>query len=98
MAYDQIHYYQLLYACGDYSVVEGVITEYVPVSQGNGGIEMFRVANVDFDVRTKESPPNFRQTVAQGNSLHDGLAVRIHYADRYGGVYGPAILRIEIKQ
>jgi hypothetical protein len=98
VSYDQFAYYTNKFNNNDYAVIEGTISDHVPVTRGNGGRESFEVNNVKFEFQGKGRPPIFNQTVAKGGKIRDGLQVKIFYTSLYGYVPGWAILRIEVKQ
>jgi hypothetical protein len=96
--YDQYQYYVDKFQQPGCSVIEGIVTNHMPVTHGDGGPESFEVNGLRFAYSGKDVPPPFHQTVAQGGQIRNGLAVRICYTDRFGAVPGWAILRIEVKK
>jgi len=78
---------------GDYVVVEGVVSDFVPGDAGGHRYELWRVRTSAEDhwYRYKRPfvTPGFRQTEPEGGPIHDGVRVRI--ADEDG-----LIARLEV--
>ena len=78
---------------GDYVVVEGVVSDFVPGDWGGHHSEQWRVRSGEEDHRYSYSrpviTPGFRQTQEEGGPIHDGVRVRI--ADEDG-----LIARLEV--
>lgn len=74
---------------GDYRMLQGVVTNFVP--EGNGGhpMERFTLQGVTFSYSTYDGTSAFHLTARHGGPMRDGLSVRL--AEHNG-----RILRLEI--
>jgi hypothetical protein len=76
-------------AHGDVQSVEGMVTKLVPAPQFGNRIENFTVDAKQFSYSANDIGPGFRQTVADGSPLRDGIMVRVRYV-------GEKIVKLEI--
>jgi hypothetical protein len=72
-----------------YSVVEGVVSDFVPMPPGGHALESFRVNGVAFSYGSGWGSTYFNSEWNVG-AVHDGVRARIAYC-------GTDILRIEVK-
>jgi hypothetical protein len=80
-----------------YQVVEGTVTNFVPMPyNGKGTVEVFEVRNVRFEYSDYRSTAAFNHSRSHGGPIREGLQVRIWYVDRSDG--GHDIIRLEIKK
>ena len=73
----------------DYAVVEGVVTDFVPMPVGGHAVESFRVNGVNFSYGGGCGSTVFNSDWNKG-TIHNGVNARISYR-------GSDILRIEVK-
>jgi hypothetical protein len=73
----------------DYSVAEGVVSEFKPMPPGGHANESFRIGGVSFSYGSGFGSTVFNSAWNNG-MIHDGVAARIYYR-------GPDILRVEVK-
>ena len=73
----------------DYSVVEGVVTDFVPMPPSEHSIESFRVNGVRFQYGSGWGSTVFNSEWNTG-FIHDGVQARISYR-------GSDILKVEVK-
>jgi hypothetical protein len=73
---------------GDYSVVEGRVTDFAPGPASGHGKESFSVQGHRFSYADPHLTAGFHQTSARGGPIKEGLLVRIAYSDNL-------ILRLE---
>ena len=85
--YNQHHVIHEAFKTGQYKTVEGVVSNFKPISSYGHGIESFMINNVPF------SSVNSIATKGFGN--HDGLYVRISYIENN---YSNIIIKLEIKK
>ena len=76
---------------GQYSVVEGLVTNFTTIPHNGHGRESFTVAGQHFSYSPYKMTNAFHQIAADGGPMRDGLYVRIIYRD-------DVILKIEIGQ
>jgi hypothetical protein len=77
------------YAKGNYSTVEGTVTNFHPMPYSGHQNETFSVNGVKFSYSDYVLVPCFNNTASHGGPIHDGLSVRIAYS-------GDCILRLEV--
>ena len=78
------------YRNGEYSVVEGYITNFQPLPTDGHGRECFVVSGQRFCYSDFHGTPGFNHTSTYGGPLHSGLFVRIGYR-------GNMILLLEVR-
>ncbi len=76
---------------GRYSVVEGPVTEFVPMPYEGHARESFTVNGHRFSYSDYVMTAGFRNTASRGGPIREGLYVRISYS-------GNLILRLEVAQ
>lgn len=76
---------------GQYAVVEGPVTDFVPMPYTGHSEESFVVGGHRFSYSDYIVTSGFHNTASHGGPIHDGLYVRITYV-------GNTILKLEIAQ
>jgi hypothetical protein len=76
---------------GRYSVVEGPVTNFVPMPHTGHSEESFMVKGHRFSYSDYVVTPGFHNTASHGGPIREGLYVRITYS-------GNQILRLEVAQ
>jgi hypothetical protein len=76
---------------GRYSVVEGPVTDFVPMPYEGHAQESFTVNGHRFSYSDYIMTAGFRKTASHGGPIREGLYVRISYS-------GNLILRLEVAQ
>jgi hypothetical protein len=76
---------------GRYSVVEGPVTNFVPMPDSGHGLESFTIDRRRFSYSDYIVTFGFNKTASHGGPIREGLYVRITY-------YGDLILRLEVAQ
>lgn len=74
---------------GHYSVVEGPVTDFVPMPYTGHAMERFSVQGQPFSYSDFIVTPGFRNSASHGGPIREGLYVRIAYV-------GNTILRLEV--
>jgi hypothetical protein len=74
---------------GTARVVEGRVADFTPMPRAGHQDETFRVGEVRFAYSDYQASCGFSTSASHGGPVHEGLQVRIHYADR-------VILKLEI--
>jgi len=77
------------YRSGQYSIVEGTVTNFHPMPYSGHEKESFSVNGVQFSYSDFILVPCFNNTTSHGGPIHEGLRVRIAYA-------GDCILKLEV--
>ena len=77
------------YRTGEYSTVEGVVTDFHPMPYEGHDSECFSVQSQRFCYSDYAVTPGFHNAASHGGPIRPGLAVRIAY-------YGSNILKLEI--
>ncbi|MGA3317527.1 MAG: hypothetical protein ABSC64_13940 [Candidatus Korobacteraceae bacterium] len=77
------------YTQGQYSVVEGTVTDFHPMPYSGHQDETFVVNGVQFSYSDYVTVPCFNNTASHGGPIHEGQKVRIAYS-------GNCILKLEI--
>lgn len=77
------------YMHGQYSVVEGIVTDFHPMPYSGHQMETFSVNGVQFSYSDYVIVPCFNNTASHGGPIRQGLHVRIAYS-------GDCILRLEV--
>jgi len=85
------------YEIGDYSVVEGMVSDFKPISYEGRADEEFNVNGVRFHYSDHEVNPGFNHTSSQGGPLREGLRVKISYSDTCSTSPTRCILKLEIQ-
>jgi hypothetical protein len=75
---------------GNYNVVEGPVTDFVPMAYGHKG-ERFTVSGQRFSYSDDIVTTGFHHAAADGGPIHEGLYVRISYVRN-------TILKLEVAQ
>jgi hypothetical protein len=73
----------------DYSITEGVVTDFIPMPPGGHASKSFRIDGVNFSYGSGFGSTVFNSEWNNG-AIHNGVEARISYR-------GPDILRIEVK-
>jgi hypothetical protein len=81
---------------GDYSVVEGAVSDFKPMPYEGHAEEQFRVNEVHFSYSDYEDSPGFNRTASHGGPIREGMTVRITYSDTCSGGQR-CILKLEIQ-
>lgn len=76
---------------GRFSVVEGPVTDFVPMPYGGHALESFKVNGRQFSYSDYVVTSAFHNTASHGGPIREGLYVRISYS-------GNLILRLEVDQ
>ncbi|MFY9763350.1 MAG: hypothetical protein WB772_21060 [Xanthobacteraceae bacterium] len=76
---------------GEYAIVEGPVTDFVPMPYAGHSMESFVVGGHRFSYSDYGVTSGFHNTASHGGPIHDGLHVRISYV-------GNLILRLEVAQ
>jgi hypothetical protein len=76
---------------GRYSVVEGPVTDFIPMPYEGHALESFTVNGHRFSYSDNIMTAGFRNTASHGGPIREGLYVRISYS-------GNLILRLEVAQ
>ena len=76
---------------GNYSVIEGTVTDFVPMPYAGHFDESFTVKGQRFSYSDYVSTSGFNNTTSHGGPIHEGLHVRIAY-------FGGLILRLEVAE
>jgi hypothetical protein len=76
---------------GRYSVVEGPVTDFVPMPYEGHALESFTVNGRRFSYSDYSMTAAFRNTASHGGPIREGLNVRVTYS-------GNLILRLEVGQ
>lgn len=76
---------------GQYSVIEGQVTNFVPMPYEGHSDESFVVKGHRFSYSDYILTPGFHNTASHGGPIHEGLYVRVTYV-------GNLILRLEVAQ
>lgn len=79
------------YEAGNYSVVEGVVEDFVPTPFEGNGTEQFRVGGASFSYSDYSLGPKFTNTSSHGGPIWEGVFVRIAYVDAN-------IVRLEMRE
>jgi len=69
------------YISGQYSVVEGTVTNFHPMPYSGHQNETFSVNGVQFSYSDYVIVPCFNNTSSHGGPIREGLRVRIAYSD-----------------
>ena len=77
------------YRTGQFSLVEGIVEDFVPEPSGGHGRETFRLGEHHYAYSTSELVPGYHQLRARGGVIAPGVKVRIADIDGH-------IARIEI--
>jgi hypothetical protein len=77
------------YETGQYSVMEGTVTDFHPMPYSGHQEESFAINGVRFSYSDYILIPCFNNTTSHGGPIHEGLRVRIAYS-------GNCILKLEI--
>jgi hypothetical protein len=77
------------YRNGNFSVVEGYVTDFQPLPSGGHGLECFTVSIQRFCYSDFHGAPGFNRTSLYGGPMRAGLLVRISHHDQ-------AILKIDV--
>lgn len=77
------------YEKGNYRLVEGTVSDFVPMPYSGHQDECFTVKQERFCYSDFNLAPGFHQSASHGGPIHEGLQVRIGYR-------GGSILRLEI--
>jgi hypothetical protein len=73
------------------SVVEGPVTDFVPMPEAGHAMETFRVQGQSFSYSDFVVVPGFHNATSHGGPIRDGLYVRVTHV-------GDVILKIEVAQ
>ena len=73
------------------SVVEGPVTDFVPMPEAGHAMETFRVQGQSFSYSDFVVVSGFHNAASHGGPIHDGLNVRVTHV-------GDVILKIEVEQ
>ena len=73
------------------SVVEGPVTDFVPMPKAGHAMETFRVQGQSFSYSDFVVVPGFHNATSHGGPIRDGLYVRVTHV-------GDVILKIEVAQ
>jgi hypothetical protein len=76
-------------SAGRYSVVEGTVTDFVPMPYGGHSLERFTVNGNSFSYSDYVVTSGFHNTASHGGPIREGLRVRITYS-------GNLILRLDV--
>jgi hypothetical protein len=76
---------------GHYGVIEGQISDFVPMPYGGHSMESFAVEGHRFSYSDYVVTAGFHNTASHGGPIRDGLYVRIFYV-------GNLILRLQVAQ
>lgn len=79
------------FATGEYKVVEGVVTNFVPMPYSGHALESLKVNGVPFSYSDNELTWGFNNTALHGGPIHEGIYVRISYI-------GNIIIKLELAQ
>ncbi len=79
------------YVQGQYSMVEGTVTNFHPMPYSGHQNETFFVNGMQFSYSDYVLVPCFNNTSSHGGPIHEGLRVRIAYS-------GNCILKLEVSQ
>jgi hypothetical protein len=79
------------YVQGQYSTVEGTVTNFHPMPYSGHQNETFSVNGMQFSYSDYVLVPCFNNTSSHGGPIHEGLRVRIAYS-------GNCILKLEVSQ
>lgn len=79
------------YVQGQYSTVEGIVTNFHPMPYSGHQDESFSVNGVQFSYSDFVLVPCFNNAASHGGPIHEGLRVRIAYS-------GNCILKLEISR
>ena len=79
------------YVQGQYSTVEGTVTNFHPMPYSGHQNETFSVDGMQFSYSDYVLIPCFNNTSSHGGPIHEGLRVRIAYS-------GNCILKLEVSQ
>jgi hypothetical protein len=79
------------YVRGQYSTVEGTVTNFHPMPYSGHPNETFSVNGMQFSYSDYVLIPCFNNTSSHGGPIHEGLRVRIAYS-------GNCILKLEVSQ
>jgi len=79
------------YTRGEYSVVEGTVTNFHPMPYSGHELETFSVNGIRFSYSDYVLIPCFNNTASHGGPIRDGLHVRLAYS-------GDCILKLEIAE
>jgi len=79
---------------GDCTIIEGVVTDFVPMPYGGHAMESFTVNGVRFEYSDYVISGGFNNTRSHGGPIHDGLPVRICYVSGMTSD-GNVIVRLE---
>jgi hypothetical protein len=88
-AYSTYHDVRKVLTDHDYSIVEGVVTDFIPMPAGGHADESFRINGVDFSYGSGWGSTVFNSEWNKG-AIHNGVQARISYR-------GSEILRIEVR-
>jgi hypothetical protein len=82
---------RIAYLEGQYSTVEGTVTNFHPMPYSGHQDETFSVNGVQFSYSDYVLIPCFNNTASHGGPVHEGLRVRIAYS-------GNCILKLEVSR
>ncbi len=82
---------RIAYLEGQYSTVEGTVTNFQPMPYSGHSDETFSVNGVKFSYSDYLLIPCFNNTASHGGPVHEGLRVRIAYS-------GNCILKLEVSR
>lgn len=78
-----------VYLAGQYSVVEGPVTNFHPMPSTGHQNEAFLVNGAQFSYSDFDGSPCFNNTASHGGPIREGISVRIAY-------WGNCILKLEV--
>lgn len=64
-------------AVGDYTILQGVTTNFVPEGEGGHPMEQFTLNGVRFIYASYEVTPAFHWTTRKGGPMRGGISVRV---------------------
>ncbi len=76
---------------GQYSVVEGPVTDFVPMPREGHALESFSVGGTRFSYSDFTVTPGFHNSASHGGPIREGLYIRIAHV-------GNLILRLEVAE
>lgn len=89
--YLDFRHLQNAYLAGDYTVVEGPVAHFRPMSESGDKKERFSVGSASFEYSPYYPTPGFNQPAYRGGPIREGLWVRVTH---HHGV----ILKLEIRR
>lgn len=78
------------YRAGNYSVVEGVVEDFIPMPKSGHRYESFTVGGASFHYSDFNITAGFNNTRSHGGPMDEGIYVRVYHA-------GNTILRLEVE-